>query len=138
MGFANKRLLDALRDEGHRRVERFHGFRIPQRVDNRSLSYRASLEITVANLHPHTLRPTSAVNGLRAKMPERFLMLNGGWGKIPDAYYRTLGAEDLTRFHREISPADRLGGGCNNSRSFWPTCGYYGWGALSAFIGFNH
>ena len=51
---------------------------------------------------------------------------NGGLGKIPDTYFRTIGAEDMTRFHREISPADRLGGGCNNSRSFWPTCGYYG------------
>lgn len=62
----------------------------------------------VPNLHPHRFRHSYAVNALRAKMPERILMLNGGWKKIPATYFRTLGADDVARFHREMSPADRL------------------------------
>ena len=50
-----------------------------------------------------------AVNALRASMSEPMLGLVGGWKKIPDTYLRTLAAEDATRIHREISPADRLG-----------------------------
>ncbi|MCH8279783.1 MAG: hypothetical protein J4N89_04895 [Chloroflexi bacterium] len=42
-------------------------------------------------------------------MPERILMLNVGWKKIPETYFRTLGAEDVTRCHQEIRSADRLG-----------------------------
>ncbi len=62
----------------------------------------------VPNLHPHRFRHSYAVNALRAKMPERILMLNGGWKKIPETYFRTLGADDVAQFHREMSPADRL------------------------------
>ena len=42
-------------------------------------------------------------------MRERIPMLNVGWKKIPETYFRTLGAEDMTRFHQGISSADRLG-----------------------------
>ena len=49
-------------------------------------------------------------------MPERILMLNGGWRKVPDTYFRTLGAEDVSRFHREMSPADTLGRGGDGKR----------------------
>jgi integrase len=59
-------------------------------------------------LHPHQFRHTYAINALRSGMPERVLMLSGGWKKIPETYFRTLGAEDVARVHREISPADRL------------------------------
>ena len=43
-------------------------------------------------------------------MPGVFLLgqLAGGWKRIPDTYLRTLGAEDVARVHREISPADKL------------------------------
>ena len=42
-------------------------------------------------------------------MPERVLQIVGGWRKIPDTYFRTLGAEDAMEFHRQVSPGDRLG-----------------------------
>ena len=63
----------------------------------------------ISNLHTHRFRHTYAVNALRSGMPERVLMLAGGWKRIPETYFRTLGAEDVARVHREISPADRLG-----------------------------
>jgi len=63
----------------------------------------------IPNLHTHRFRHTYAVNALRGGMPERVLMLAGGWKRIPETYFRTLGAEDVARFHRQISPADRLG-----------------------------
>ena len=63
----------------------------------------------IPNLHTHRFRHTYAVNALRSGMPERVLMLAGGWKRIPETYFRTLGAEDVARVHREISPADRLG-----------------------------
>jgi site-specific recombinase XerD len=66
----------------------------------------------IPNLHTHRFRHTCAVNALRSGMPERVLMLAGGWKRIPETYFRTLGAEDVARVprvHREISPADRLG-----------------------------
>ena len=62
----------------------------------------------VPGLHAHRFRHTYAVNALRAGMPERLLMLNGGWKKIPETYFRTLGFDDVARKHREISPADKL------------------------------
>ena len=63
----------------------------------------------IANLHTHRFRHTYAVNALRAGMPERVLQIVGGWKKIPDTYFRTLGAEDAIEFHRQVSPGDRLG-----------------------------
>ena len=63
----------------------------------------------IPNLHTHQFRHSYAVNALRAGMPERVLQIVGGWKKIPDTYFRTLGAEDAMQFHREVSPGDRLG-----------------------------
>ena len=63
----------------------------------------------IANLHTHLFRHSYAVNALRAGMPERVLQIVGGWKKIPDTYFRTLGAEDAMEFHRQVSPGDRLG-----------------------------
>jgi len=37
-------------------------------------------------------------------------MLNAGWKKkVPETYFRTVGMDDVARFHREMSPEDRLG-----------------------------
>ena len=63
----------------------------------------------IPNLHTHRFRHSYAVNALRSGMPERVLQLVGGWKKIPDTYFRTLGAEDAMEFHRQVSPGDRLG-----------------------------
>ena len=63
----------------------------------------------ITNLHTHRFRHSYAVNSLRSGMPERILKIIGGWKKIPDTYFRTLGAEDAQKFHRQISPGDRLG-----------------------------
>ena len=63
----------------------------------------------IPSLHTHQFRHSYAVNALRAGMPERVLQIIGGWKKIPDTYFRTLGAEDAMQFHREVSPGDRLG-----------------------------
>ena len=66
----------------------------------------------IDNLHPHRFRHTYAVAWLRSGAPERVLMLNAGWKKkVPETYFRTLGASDVARFHREMSPGDRLGQG---------------------------
>ena len=62
MGFASKRLLDALGDHGRRDFALCHGFLICQRVANRSHSYRAALEITIGNLPAHRFRHTYAFN----------------------------------------------------------------------------
>ena len=63
----------------------------------------------IPNLHTHRFRHSYAVNALRNGMPERVLQIVGGWRKIPDTYFRTLGAEDAQQFHRQVSPGDRLG-----------------------------
>jgi site-specific recombinase XerD len=75
----------------------------------RRMLKRVGDDAGVPNLHPHRFRHSYAVNALRAGMPERVFMLNGGWRKIPETYFRTLGEEDVARFHREMSPGDRLG-----------------------------
>ena len=62
----------------------------------------------IPNLHTHQFRHSYAINALRNGMPERVLQFVGGWKKIPDTYFRTLGAEDAQYFHRQVSPGDRL------------------------------
>ena len=71
----------------------------------RRLAKRANVE----DMHPHRFRHSYAINALRAGMPEQVLKIVGGWRKIPETYFRTLGEEDAVEFHRQISPGDRLG-----------------------------
>ena len=63
----------------------------------------------IPNLHPHRFRHSFAMNALEGEMPERLLRLYGGWKKIPDNYFRTLGAKHINQYHQGFSPADRLG-----------------------------
>ena len=63
----------------------------------------------IPKLHTHQLRHSFAMNALRAGMPERILMIIGGWKKIPATYFKTLDAEDAQLFHRQMSPGDKLG-----------------------------
>ena len=63
----------------------------------------------ISGLHTHRFRHSYAMNALRNGMPERVLEMIGGWRKIPDTYFRTLGAEDARQFHKQVSPGDRLG-----------------------------
>ena len=51
------------------------------------LAKRAKIE----DMHPHRFRHSYAINALRAGMPEQVLKIIGGWNKIPDTYFRTLG-----------------------------------------------
>ena len=69
------------------------------------LAKRANIE----GMHPHRFRHSYAINALRAGMPEQVLKIVGGWKKIPETYFRTLGEEDAIEFHRQVSPGDRLG-----------------------------
>ena len=69
------------------------------------LARRADIE----DMHPHRFRHSYAINALRAGMPEQVLKIVGGWRKIPETYFRTLGEEDAREFHRQVSPEDRLG-----------------------------
>ena len=65
------------------------------------------------NLHPQRFRHTYAVAWLRAGKPERVLMLNAGWKKkVPETYFRTVGLDDVARFHREMSPGGPPGAVC--------------------------
>ena len=63
----------------------------------------------IVNMHPRRFRHSYAINSLRAGMPEQVLKIVGGWRKIPETYFRTLGEEDAKEFHRQVSPGDRLG-----------------------------
>ena len=63
----------------------------------------------IANLRTHQFRHSYTVNALRAGMPEQVLKIIGGWKKIPETYFRTLGEEDAREFHRQVIPGDRLG-----------------------------
>ena len=69
------------------------------------LARRANIE----GMHPHRFRHSYAINALREGMPEPILKIVGGWRKIPETYFRTLGEEDAVEFHRQVSPGDRLG-----------------------------
>ena len=71
----------------------------------RRLARRANIE----GMHPHRFRHSYAINALRAGMPEQVLKIVGGWRKIPETYFKTLGEEDAIEFHRQVSPGDRLG-----------------------------
>ena len=71
----------------------------------RRLAKRANIE----GMHPHRFRHSYAINTLRAGMPEQVLKIVGGWRKIPETYFKTLGEEDAIEFHRQVSPGDRLG-----------------------------
>ena len=62
----------------------------------------------VKGLHTHRFRHTYAMNALQAGMQERYLAHEGGWKKIPETYFRTLGPEQIAERHRELSPAARL------------------------------
>ena len=62
----------------------------------------------VKGLHTHRFRHTYAMNALASGMQERYLAFEGGWRKIPDTYFRTLGPEQIAERHRELSPAARL------------------------------
>jgi len=62
----------------------------------------------IPNLHTHRFRHTFATSYLRSGGPERYLRIIGGWRGIPETYFRTLGAEDVARAHRELSSGDRL------------------------------
>ncbi len=66
------------------------------------LANRANIE----GMHPLRFHHSYAINALRAGMPEQVV---GGWRKIPETYFRTLGAEDAMEFHRQASPGHRLG-----------------------------
>ena len=81
-----------------------------------TLPRRANIE----GMHPHRFRHSYAINALRAGMPEQVLKIVGGWRKIPETYFKTLGEEDAIEFHRQISRGTgwggRLRGGKGDSR----------------------
>ena len=70
---------------------------------------RLAIRTNIEDTHPHRFRHSYAINALRAGMPEQVLKIVGGWRKIPETYFRTLGEEDAREFHRQVSPGDRLG-----------------------------
>ena len=79
----------------------------------RRLAKRANIE----GMHPHRFRHSYAINALRAGMPEQVLKIVGGWRKIPETYFKTLGEEDAIEFHRQVSPGDRLGKSVSSRRA---------------------
>ena len=88
------------------------------------LARRANIE----DMHPHRFRHSYAINALRAGMPEQVLKIVGGWRKIPETYFRTLGEEDAIDFYRQVSPGDRLGKATSARRTGqrpWP--GPFSW-----------
>ena len=75
----------------------------------RQLLMRLAKRANIEDMHPHRFRHSYAINALRAGMPEQVLKIVGGWRKIPETYFKTLGEEDAIEFHRQVSPGDRLG-----------------------------
>ena len=75
----------------------------------RQLLMRLAKRANIEGMHPHRFRHSYAINALRAGMPEQVLKIVGGWRKIPETYFKTLGEEDAIEFHRQVSPGDRLG-----------------------------
>ena len=70
---------------------------------------RLAKRADIDDMHPHRFRHPYAINALRAGMPEQVLKIVGGWKKIPETYFRTLGEEDAREFHRQVSPATGWG-----------------------------
>ena len=70
---------------------------------------RLAIRANIDDMHPHRFRHSYAINALRAGMPGQVLKIVGGWKKIPETYFRTLGEEDARDFHQQVSPGDRLG-----------------------------
>ena len=69
---------------------------------------RLGKRANVPALHPHMFRHTFAINALREGMQEEHLKILGGWRKIPQTYFQTLGYEDAAAFYRAMSLGDRL------------------------------
>ena len=74
----------------------------------RRMLVRRGKDAGIPNLHPHRFRHTFAVKWLEADLGERILEIEGGWKRIPDTYFRTLGEQHAAEAHRRMSPADRL------------------------------
>ena len=70
---------------------------------------RSARRADIEDMHPHRFRHSYAINALRAGMPEQVLKIVGGWRKIPETYFRTLGEGDAIEFHRQVNSGDRLG-----------------------------
>ena len=70
---------------------------------------RSARRADIEAMHPHRFRHSYAINALRAGMPEQVLKIVGGWRKIPETYFRTLGEGDAIEFHRQVNSGDRLG-----------------------------
>ena len=85
------------------------------------LARRANIE----GMHPHRFRHSYAINALRAGMPEQVLKIVGGWRKIPETYFKTLGEEDVIEFHRQVSPGGPAGEGAVRAEDWaaGPTAG---------------
>ena len=71
--------------------------------------WRLARRANIEGMHPHRFRHSYSINALRAGIPEQVLKIVGGWRKIPETYFKTLGEEDAIEFHRQVSPGDRLG-----------------------------
>lgn len=69
---------------------------------------RLGKRANVPHLRPHMFRHTFAMNALRNGMPEEYLKILGGWRKIPETYFRTMGYEDAAAFYRSMSQGDRM------------------------------
>ena len=62
----------------------------------------------IVGFHTHRTRHNYAVRAIRAKVPIPILERAGGWKRIPATYLKTLGRDDVLRFHRETSPLDNM------------------------------
>lgn len=73
-----------------------------------SMIKRLGARAGIPHIKPHMFRHTFAVHAVREKMQEPILKNIGGWKKIPETYFRTIGFEDAQAAHKGISPGDRL------------------------------